>query len=102
MAHALSQHRPYRWRLARGRRDGLADVLAAVDAGYPVAVLVGNAIPRHRVLIVGRAGEILRCYEPSSGDPGEVDLRSVRCARLTGLGFPRPFGFALPVQVDSH
>ena len=100
MAHALSQHRPYRWRLARGSRDGLADVLAAVDAGYPVAMLVGSAIPRHWVLIVGRAGEILRCYEPSSGDTREVDLRSVRCARLTGLGFRRPFGFALPVHVD--
>ena len=61
---------------------------------------VGNAIPRHWVLIVGRAGEILRCYEPSSGDTREVDLRSVRCARLTGLGFRRPFGFALPVRVD--
>ena len=86
--------------MARGSRDGLADVLAAVDAGYPVAMLVGSAIPRHWVLIVGRAGEILRCYEPSSGDTREVDLRSVRCARPTGLGFRGPFGFALPVHVD--
>jgi hypothetical protein len=82
--------------LARGSRDGLADVLTAVDEGYPVAMLVGNAIPRHWVLIVGRAGEILRCYEPSSGDTREVDLRSVRRARLTGLGFLRRFAFVLP------
>jgi hypothetical protein len=78
----------------------LADVLAALDAGYPVAMLVGNAIPRHWVLIVGRTGEILRCYEPSSGDTREVDLHSVRCARLTGLGFPRAFAFVVPDEPD--
>ena len=59
-------------------------------------MLVGNAIPRHWVLIVGRTGEILRCHEPSSGDTRAVDLHSVPCARLTGLGFPRAFSFVVP------
>ena len=96
MAQALSEHRPYRWRLARGRRDGLADVLSAIDARCPVAMLIGNAIPRHWVLIVGRSGDMLHCYEPSSGETRDVDLQSVRRARLRSLGFPRAFGFVVP------
>ena len=34
MARALSAHRPYRWRLFRGRRDTLADVATAVRPGH--------------------------------------------------------------------
>ena len=36
----------YRWRLFRGRRDRLTDVLHAVKAGWPVAMLVGRFIPQ--------------------------------------------------------
>src|SRR6185312_6941081 len=31
----------YRWRPFRGRRDRLTDVVAEVEAGWPVAMLVG-------------------------------------------------------------
>ncbi|MGV0792007.1 hypothetical protein [Mycolicibacterium sp. XJ1819] len=86
---------PYRWRLFRGRHDTLADVVAAVSAGRPVAMLVGGAIPRHWVLI-GGAADALQCYEPSSGAVRRLDLAAVREARLRGLGFPRPFALVLP------
>jgi hypothetical protein len=86
----------YRWRLFRGHRDKLADVLREVKAGWPVAMLVGRLIPRHWVLIVGVEGETLRCYEPSSGDVRPVDVDAVRRSRLTGVGYPRPFAFVLP------
>ena len=46
----------YRWRLFRGRRDGLADVLSAVADDRPVAMLLGRVIPRHWVLIVDVVG----------------------------------------------
>lgn len=88
----------YRWRPFRGlwgRRDPLTDVLAAVGAGRPVAMLVGNVIPRHWVLILAVDGA-LRCYEPSSGEVRGVDEAAVRAARLTGMGYPRPFAFVLP------
>jgi hypothetical protein len=74
----------------------MADVLAEVDAHWPVAMLVGRFIPRHWVLIVERSGDELRCYEPSSGDVRPVDVDEVRGARLRGLGFPRAFAFVLP------
>jgi hypothetical protein len=88
----------YRWRPFRGRRDRLTDVLAEVEAGWPVAMLVGRFIPRHWVLIVGVQKDTLQCYEPSSGDVRPAALDAVRGSRLTGLGYPRPFAFVLPLR----
>ncbi|MFM9032696.1 MAG: hypothetical protein ACKOQ4_00100 [Mycobacterium sp.] len=97
MARALNAHSPvpYRWRRAGGR-DALDDVCAAVSDGWPVAMLIGSAIPRHWVLITGIERESLRCYEPSSGRLVTVPVDAVRTGRLAGLGFPRPFAFVLP------
>jgi hypothetical protein len=98
VARAMSAHSVvrYRWRLCWGRRDAMADVLAEVAAQWPVAMLVGRIIPRHWVLIVEVKGDVLRCYEPSSGEVRSVDLDAVRGGRLRGLGFPRAFAFVLP------
>jgi hypothetical protein len=92
----------YRWRLFRGRRDRLTDVLAAVSEGSPVAMLVGRFIPRHWVLIVEVDGSKLRCYEPTSGEVRPADVAAVRGSRLTGLGYPRPFAFVLPSRKSSR
>jgi len=86
----------YRWRLFRGRRDDLGDVVAAVGSGRPVAMLLGRAIPRHWVLLLDGADDGLSCYEPSSGEIRPVGTAAMRESRLTGLGFPRPFAFVLP------
>ena len=90
----------YRWRLRWRRGDDLADVLAAVDAQWPVAMLVGNVIPRHWVLLVERDLEadpgVVRCYEPSSGQVRKIELAAIRGAALTNIGFPRAFAFVLP------
>lgn len=100
IARALTEHGAaagarYRWRLSRGRRDSLADVLCAADSGLPVAMLIGRYIPRHWVLIVDAAGPELQCYEPSSGEVRPVTVDAVRRSRLTALGYPRPFAFVL-------
>lgn len=97
MARALTTPRArYRWRIFRGRCDPLTDVLRAVADGWPVAMLIGRFIPRHWVLIVEVEGSQLQCYEPSSGEVSTVPVVDVRRGRLTGLGYPRPFAFALP------
>lgn len=94
MARALSAHGTrYRWRPA-GR--ALADVVDAVGSGWPVAMLIGSAIPRHWVLLTESRGDGLRCYEPSSGRLVGVRVGDIRAARLSALGFPRPFAFVLP------
>jgi hypothetical protein len=86
----------YRWRLFRGRRDRLSDVQCAVEAGRPVAMVIGRFIPRHWVLIVEVAGRLWQCYEPSSGGVHTVSVDAVRRSRLSALGYPRPFAFVLP------
>lgn len=95
----------YRWRLCRGRRDGLADVLAALDRKYPVALLIGNWLPRHWVLLVDRHRDddrrhdgLLQCYEPSSGTVVSVPVAGIRSGCLTGLGFPRPYAVVVPAH----
>ena len=99
MARALSSFASgvrYRWRLFRGRRDNLIYVRRSVEAGWPVAMLIGRFIPRHWVLIVEAAGPRWQCYEPSSGEVRAVEVDAVRRSRLSGLGYPRPFAFVLP------
>lgn len=86
----------FRWRLFRGRWDRLADVQHAVEASWPVAMLIGRFIPRHWVLIVETSGTRWQCYEPSSGEVLVVKVAAVRRSRLSGLGYPRPFAFVLP------
>jgi hypothetical protein len=94
MARALSAHGiRYRWRPATG---GVDDVCAALTRGRPVAMLIGSAIPRHWVLLTELDGDRVRCYEPSSGALMFLPLNDVRRARLSGVGFPRPFAFVLP------
>jgi len=95
-AHSLSSGVRYRWRLFRGRRDGLSDVQRAVGAGRPVAMLIGRFIPRHWVLIVEADGLRWQCYEPSSGEVRSLAVDGVRRSRIGGLGYPRPFAFVLP------
>ena len=95
-AHSFSSGVRYRWRLFRGRRDGLSDVQRAVVAGRPVAMLIGRFIPRHWVLIVEINWLHWQCYEPSSGEVRSVEVAAVRGSRLSGLGYPRPFAFVLP------
>ena len=98
MARAFNAHSAvaYRWRPAR-RRDPLTDVCGAVARGWPVAMLVGAAIPRHWVLLTEVLGaDSLRCYEPSSGRLLTLAHNDIRAGTLTGVGFPRPFAFVLP------
>jgi hypothetical protein len=105
VAAAISEHGavPYRWRVWWGRRDRLTDVLAAVDAGRPVAMLVGRIVPRHWVLLLSRdrmrAPGVVACYEPSSGQVRAVEIEAIRTATLGNVGFPRPYAFVLPSSV---
>lgn len=101
VAAAVNTHSPvrYRWRCSRGLLPGgvdrLIDVLAAVEAGRPVPMLIGRVIPRHWVLIVEVTADRLCCFDPGSGQVRTVSIESVRRGRLSGLGFPRPFAFVL-------
>ncbi len=94
-ARSATRGARYRWRPVR-RGDALADVSAALSGGWPVAMLIGAAIPRHWVLLTEITGSAMRCYEPSSGRLHTVEAAAIREGRLNALGFPRPFAFVLP------
>ena len=94
--HSVARDTALRWRPWRGRRTRWPTSRRAVHARWPVAMLIGNAIPRHWVLIVECVGETLHCYEPSSGELVPVSKAAVRTARLTPLGYPRAFALVLP------
>jgi hypothetical protein len=89
----------YRSRAARGSGDRLTDIREAVLVGWPVAMLIGNVIPRHWVLLVDYDGGAFQCYEPSSGQVVAVTAADIRANRLSRLGFPRPFAFVLPTRL---
>jgi hypothetical protein len=100
MVAALSRHStlPYRWRLPRGRRDGLFDIREALLLGFPVAMLVGRFIPRHWVLLTEVQDNEFTCYEPSSGSVLQLSAELIRQGRLAGVGFPQPFCYVLPAR----
>jgi hypothetical protein len=103
VAAAISRHSAalgvrYGWRLFRGRRDELADVVAAVDSGWPVALLIGNVIPRHWVLVTEHPDAAgFRAYNPASGRMRALTLTELWRRELK-LGFPRAFALMLPTK----
>jgi hypothetical protein len=77
----------------------LSDVERAVDAGHPVPVLVGDAVPKHYVLVVGHEGGSLQVYEPTGGETvtvSETDFRTGSPAFARALGFPHVQAVVVP------
>jgi hypothetical protein len=93
--HAAALDTKYRWKVLR---KDLHEVLAAVECGWPVPLLIGKIVPRHWVLIVGHADGVLRCFNPARGHIREVTVDDVRQGRLEPLGFPRAYAVVLPAR----
>jgi hypothetical protein len=97
VAAALSVHnRRYGWRPLRPVRRPLAAAIDAVDRGWPVPLLIGGGIPRHWILLLGRDGEHVLCYEPSAGHVLAVTVDDLRAGRVSALGFANPQAVVLP------
>jgi len=91
----------YRWNVIQEWATGAADAvirqaMLAVDQGYPVPMLIGDAIPRHYVLLVHRdvAGALF--YEPTSGRIERIGEQSLRRRDFSVLGYPHIQGVVLP------
>ena len=90
----------YRWRPALPfpsvDRALLRSALTAANRGHPVPVLIGDAVPRHYVLLPRHDDAGARFYEPTSAEivvvpPAELERRD-----FGRLGYPRLAGVILP------
>lgn len=88
----------YRVRHALWHRDAVFDrVVAAVAAGHPVALYVGNAwLPRHVVLAQGTLDRALRVYEPAGGRLVDVTRDAFAAGSLGLAGWDRPWFMVVP------
>ena len=91
--HARALGVKYRWRYFN---HDLADVIAAVEGGWPVAMLIGSGIPRHWILLIGHSDGVFTCFNPARGAQVEVPVADVQNRNLGVLGFPRAFAMVLP------
>jgi hypothetical protein len=93
---------PYRVRLvddssAADLADAIAGTEAALAAGRPVPLLIGEFLPRHYVLALAAVDGRWRVYEPSSGEVRAVTPDQLRSRATTELlGWPRWHAVLLP------
>lgn len=82
MVHYLNSHTTafgtrYGWHMVDNTDPGSAstsmrELVNAVDAGHPAAVLIGGAVPSHYELVVGHTGNNVLLYNPAQGSTFEV------------------------------
>ncbi|MFS3128258.1 hypothetical protein ACLM5J_07610 [Nocardioides sp. Bht2] len=96
--------RRYRTRLALRRGiGGFEEALRAVGPDSPVALYVGSRwLPRHVVLVVGRADDALVVYEPSAGRLRTVHRGPWRWHRLGLAGWRRGWFVVRPDDVSQR
>ncbi|MGQ0839871.1 hypothetical protein [Actinokineospora sp.] len=78
---------PHDWRLVddtdpRAVSATLREVVAVVDGGEPVPLLVGGTVPRHYVLVVGHHDGVLLVFEPTAGRTVAVPEHRFRAGDL--------------------
>lgn len=109
MADELNRNRDalgaeYDWRWVDDTDAGsvnpaLDDAVAAVDAGHPVPVLIGEhvptGVPRHYVLLVGHEGDQLVFYDPS-GRMVRVSESDFRDGNMSAMGYDHVQGVVTP------
>ncbi|GAA3384517.1 hypothetical protein [Cryptosporangium minutisporangium] len=89
-----------RWTIRTGRRARARTVdrvLAAVDAGRPVPLLVGNLYPAHYLLVVAHRDDRVLIYNPAGGRVAGLRVDELRGGRLAGVtAFRCLFAVLLP------
>ncbi|WP_028653272.1 hypothetical protein [Nocardioides halotolerans] len=103
VARAMSSYAGvrYRTRILRwgSRVSELAELRAAVAEGRPCPLYVGDAVPRHVVLVVAPAEGGLRVYNPGRGSVDVMSEEAFTTGRLTTFGrWTRPWFAVLPAS----
>jgi len=90
---------PYRTRIVRwgNRRDDFEALLAAVTAGHPCPLYVGDRIPRHVVLAVSPTPQAVQVYNPAHGTFVALEQADFEAGALTTFGrWVRPWFVVAP------
>jgi hypothetical protein len=90
---------PYRTRIVRwgSRRPDFDTVHAAVSAGRPCPLYVGDWIPRHVVLAVAPTAQGVQVYNPARGTLDELKRADFEAGALTTFGrWVRPWFVVAP------
>ncbi|TDW22023.1 hypothetical protein EV650_0855 [Kribbella kalugense] len=74
----------------------LSDAAEAAGNGQPVPVLIGDWIPRHYILLIGRAGGDLIYYEPGYATVGHISEQDFVQGKIDVIGFHRIFAVVRP------
>ena len=101
VARAMSEFSgiPYRNHIVRwgNRKDDFDALHAAVTAGHPCPLYVGDRIPRHVVLAVAATAEGVQVYNPAHGTLVVMSPSEFGAGRLTTFGrWTRPWFVVLP------
>ena len=83
---------------ARGN-PALRDAVTAAQNGQPVPVLIGNWIPRHYVLLIGRDEGDLLVYEPTKGRVVRVGVQAFLDGSVSALAYQHVKAVITPSDV---
>ena len=97
-ADALGSRYEPRLVIGIGGTSARRDAVAAAGNGQPVPVLIGNLIPRHYILLIGRAGGDLLFYEPGYATVGRISAQSFLDGKIDVIGFHHIYAVVTPAS----
>ncbi|MGW6281306.1 hypothetical protein [Kribbella sp. NPDC055071] len=77
-------------------RSARTDAAEAAGEGHPVPVLIGNWVPRHYILLIGRTGDDLTYYEPGYATVGHLSVQAFEHGDLSVIGFHHIYAVVTP------
>jgi hypothetical protein len=80
-----------------GGKSALGDAVDAADSAQPVPVLIGDRVPRHYLLLIGRDGADLLFYDPAHARVDRITEQSFLDGKLNALRFRHVFAVITPL-----
>jgi hypothetical protein len=84
-----------------GDKSPLRAAVEAAGSGQPVPVLIGDWIPRHYILLIGRDGADLLFYEPGYATVGRMSAQSFVDGKIDVIGFHHVYAVVTPSAPTS-
>ncbi|TCC49578.1 hypothetical protein E0H73_42300 [Kribbella pittospori] len=95
-ADALGARYEPRFVTGTGGKSALRDAVEAAGNGQPVPVLIGNWIPRHYILLIGRDGGDLVIYEPGYATVDRISAQSFLDGKIDVIGYRHLYSVVTP------